>query len=130
MTNAVYLTLIIDGVQMPTRHLESVYINDELVWSANTGRSVTALFVGDIVGEKITVSLNFKCLTHSQFKMMKNALPGLGAPFKHVQLIQPNGEAIVDFKIYRATIGRDLRNTAFADGEVVYKDVSVEMIEQ
>lgn len=130
MTETVYLTLLIDGVAMPTRHLEEVYINDELVWSANTGRSVTALFVGDIVGEKITMSLKFRCLKHSQFKTIKSALPGIGSPYKRVQLIQPNGETIVDFTVYRATVGRDMNNTSFERGEVVYRQISFELIEQ
>ena len=125
-----YMTLLIDGVEMPTRHLDKVFVNEELVWSSNSGRSVTALWVGDITDEKFTISLNFRCLSHSQYKIIKAALPSVDAPYKTVKLVQADGEVVLEMTAYRATVSRDFSAATFANGEVVYNNISFEMIEQ
>jgi hypothetical protein len=125
-----YLYMTIDGVEMPTRNLDELLINDEIVWSSNAGRAETALFGGDIVDEKTTICLNFKCIKSSEFKKIKNALPGLEGAFKDVVIKEPNGDELLNIRIYRATVTRDMSGCTVSRGQVVYANVSFDLIQQ
>ena len=52
----------------------SLSVNDEIIWSSDTGRTLSGRMVGDPVAQKKTVSLKGENLTGGGGKIIKNNL--------------------------------------------------------
>lgn len=52
----------------------SLSVNDEIIWSSDTGRTLSGRMVGDPVAQKKTVSLKWEYLTEAEEKIIKNTL--------------------------------------------------------
>ena len=50
----------------------SLSVNDEIIWSSDTGRTLSGRMVGDPVAQKKTVSLKWEYLTEAEEKIIKN----------------------------------------------------------
>lgn len=64
----------INGVCMPTPDKDGITYGKEPLWSSNSGRTASGLYVGDLVAEKMTVDISFSNLTESDVRLIENAL--------------------------------------------------------
>ena len=49
----------------------SITVNDEIIWTSDTGRTLAGYMVGDPVAEKKTVSIKWGILTEAQMAVIK-----------------------------------------------------------
>lgn len=64
--------LLAGGVEMPCP--DSLKINNEIIWSANTGRTSNGTMVGDVVAEKYNVEIGWGMLTAAQYQKIKSGM--------------------------------------------------------
>jgi len=60
------LDIVASDILLPSP--TSVSLNDTLLWTSDTGRTLAGTMVGDITGAYITVSLKWQMLTQNEFK--------------------------------------------------------------
>lgn len=102
----------------------SLSVNDELIWTSDTGRTLSGYMVGDVVAEKKTVSVKWEYLTETEVQTIKNTLiPGF-FPFS----FRDDGIEIT-IQSYRGTISKEHLGK-LGDGIYYYKSVSVDIVQR
>ena len=109
------------GVEMPCP--VEIKLNNEIIWSANTGRSSTGTMVGDVVAEKQTVEITWGILTGSQARRIKQYMV---TGFFDIEI---NLDETISFTGYRSTLSLQFLGI-LSDGISYYKSVTVSLIEQ
>lgn len=66
--------LKINGYTPPMPDREGYIVTENKIWSKNTGRTASALMVGDIVGRKYSVALTWSDLKQSDVADIDNAI--------------------------------------------------------
>ena len=101
-------------------------VNNELIWSSNTGRSIGAgsagLMVGDVIANKRTVHIEWGVLTNAEFNTIANNMPNGFFPFR-IQLDSSN----TDITVYHGTLKRTMLGSPDSD---FYSSAQVDVIEQ
>lgn len=102
----------------------SISVNDEIIWTSDTGRTLSGLMVGDPVAEKKTVSIRWGVLTETELKTIKNVMIAGFFPFS----FRDDG---VDMTIdmYRGTMTKEQLGW-LDDGKFYYKSASVDVIQR
>ena len=59
----------------------SLSVADEIIWTSDTGRTLTGYMVGDVVAEKKTVSIKWGFLTDADVKLIKSRMVAGFFPF-------------------------------------------------
>lgn len=106
-----------NGVVLPSP--VSISVNDEIIWSSDTGRTLSGEMVGDIVATKDTVSIQWAWLTNNEMNTIHNAIHN-GKFFPLV--IEAIG---IDITAYRGAITKSPRNVGT---DVFYESASVDFI--
>lgn len=102
----------------------SLSVNDELIWTSDTGRTLSGYMVGDVVAEKKTVSVKWEFLTETEVQTIKNTLiPGF-FPFS----FRDDGVEIT-IQSYRGTMAKEHLGR-LGDGIYYYKSVSVDIVQR
>lgn len=102
----------------------SLSVNDEIIWTFDTGRTLAGLMVGAVVAQKKNLSIKWEFLTESQVKTIKNTLvPGF-FPFS----FRDDGIDIT-IQSYRGTLSKEHLGD-IGDGLYWYKSVSVDIIQR
>lgn len=102
----------------------SLLVNDELIWTSDTGRTLSGYMVGDIVAEKKNLSIKWEFLTEEQVTTIKNTLiPGF-FPFS----FHDDGIDIT-IESYRGTLSKEHLGD-IGDGNYWYRSVSVDIIQR
>lgn len=110
-------------VQLPAP--DEIVINNEIIWSSNTGRSGTGKMIGDVIAEKNTFSISWAGIRRSsEYNMIKNALVAGFFPIK----VRTDEES-VELTSYRGTLSARPRGQ-LADGYYYYDSISVDIVEQ
>lgn len=112
--------LLAGGVEMPCP--VSLKVEDEIIWSANTGRSNTGKMVGDVVAEKQTAEIGWGILTKTEADKIKRYMVSGFFPISFPALG-------ITFTGYRGTLSKELLG-GLSDGITYYKNVSVQLVEQ
>lgn len=99
-------------------------VNDEIIWSANTGRSASGKMLGDVVAEKGTVTITWGILPETDVATIQNAMPAGFFPLKF-----PDGGATRTITVYRGPFEREQLGYV-GDGLLWYRSVSVELVQQ
>lgn len=101
-----------------------ISVNDEIIWSSNTGRTANGKMVGDIVAEKKTVNIKWGVLTESELAVIKRVMIAGFFPFS----FRDDG---IDITIdsYRGTLSKEQIGW-LGDGVFYYKSASVSVIQQ
>lgn len=102
---------------------DELSINNELIWSSNTGRSSTGLMIGDVIAEKNTFGISWRGLRNAdEYKKIKEVfVPG----FFKIQIIL---DETIEITAYRGTISARARGKI---GDTYYYDsISVDIVEQ
>ena len=99
-------------------------VGDEIIWSANTGRSSSGKMLGDVVAEKGTVTITWGILPESDVSLIQKAMP---AGFFSLQF--PDGGGIKTLTVYRGPFQREQLGYV-GDGVLYYRTVTVELVQQ
>lgn len=115
------VTITANGAALPSP--VEIGTGEEIIWSANTGRSTTGLMIGDVVAEKRTFSITWGVLTAAEYEVIRaNIRSGFQA-----FTITADGTSTT-ITAYRGTISGTLLGTY--GGVTYYKDVTTSIIQQ
>lgn len=111
----------VGGVTLPSP--VEMSIDDEIIWSSDTGRTLSGQMVGDVISEKKNISIQWGILDEDEFLTIKNSLiPGF-FPFS----IHDNGEDIT-LEGYRSAISKDY--LGLLSGKHYYRSTTVSIIQR
>jgi hypothetical protein len=102
----------------------SLSIADELIWSSDTGRTLSGKMVGDVVAEKKTVSISWGILTEAELVKIKNKLT---KGFFPVTFRDDGG--LITISVYRGTLTKEILGK-LSDGVFYYKSATVDLVQQ
>lgn len=102
----------------------SITVNDELIWTSDTGRTMDGTMVGEIVAEKKTVAIKWGVLQESELVLIKS---GIIVGFFPVTFHDDG----IDMTItaYRGTLSKEQLGR-LSDGIFWYKSAAVDLIER
>lgn len=102
----------------------SLSIADELIWTADTGRTLSGKMTGDVVAEKKTVSIAWGILTEDEYlKIKRNLTRG----FFPVTFRDDGG--LITINAYRGTLTKEVLGK-LSDGIFYYKSATVDLVQQ
>lgn len=102
----------------------SISVNDEIIWTSDTGRLLNGTMVGDVVAQKKTVSIAWGILPESEVLKIKNTLIAGFFPFT----FHDDGIDIT-IESYRGTLSKQHLGD-IGDGIYYYRSVSVDIIQR
>lgn len=114
--------LFAEGVALPAP--VELSVNDEIIWSSNTGRVSSGLMVGDVVAEKKNLSIKWGILTESEVALIASKLTPGFFPLTFFD----NG-VYTTLSFYRSTLQKEVLGYN-GDGIFYYRSVSVSLIQQ
>ena len=115
------ITITANGVTLPSP--TELGTTEEIIWSANTGRSTTGLMVGDVVAQKRTLQLRWGVLTAAEYDTIRT---NLRSGFNPVTLTVDGSS--VTITAYRGTLSGTVMGTY--GGTTYYREASVSIIQQ
>lgn len=102
----------------------SLTVNDEIIWTSDTGRTLAGYMIGDVVAEKKNLSLRWEYLTEDEYLTIKNTLIAGFMPFTfHDDGID------MTIEVYRGTLSKDQLGR-LSDGIFYYRSVTVDLVER
>ena len=102
----------------------SITVGDEIIWSTDTGRTLSGLMVGDVVAEKKKLSIAWEFLKESEVATIKNTIVAGFVP-----LTFRDGGATFTIQVYRGTLTKEQLGE-LGDGIFWYRSASVELVQQ
>lgn len=114
--------LKVGGVDLPPPI--SMAVDDEIIWSANSGRTTDATMVADVVAEKKTLNVEWGILSEADVALIKSALKPGFFPIT----FRDDGKDIT-INAYRGTMSKDAAGF-LSDGVFYYRSLSVSLIQQ
>lgn len=101
-----------------------ITVDDEIIWSSNTGRAASGDMIGDIVTEKKNISIKWGVLKESELSLIKQVMIAGFFPFS----FHDDG---IDLTItsYRGTLSKEQLGY-IGDGIFYYKSASVNVIQK
>lgn len=110
-----------NGTLLPSP--DAITAADEIIWSADTGRSASGKMLGDVIAEKETFNVEWGVLTKAEYGVIRSALLSGFHPFAIT--IDGTTDTITS---YRGTLTAPLLGTF--GGVTYYKGVTVSVIQQ
>ena len=102
----------------------SISINDEIIWTSDTGRTLAGYMIGNPVAEKKTLSVKWGILTETEIKLIKKTLiPG----YFPVSFYEDGID--ITISSYRGTLSKEQLGW-LGDGIFYYKSASVDIIQR
>ncbi|PWJ27993.1 hypothetical protein A8806_110168 [Faecalicatena orotica] len=102
----------------------SITVNDELIWTADTGRLMDGTMAGDVVAEKKTVSIKWGIMPETDIVKIKS---GIIIGFFPVTFRDDGVELTIE--TYRGTLSKEHLGY-IGDGIYWYRSASVDLIER
>lgn len=99
-------------------------VDDEIIWSSDTGRTMDGLMIGDVVAEKKNLKISWGILTESELVMIKQ---NLIAGFFPVTFHDDGMDITIES--YRGTLSKSVIGK-LGDGIFYYRSASVNLIER
>ena len=100
-----------------------VSIEDEIIWSSDSGRDLSGLFAGDVIADKKTISVVWGVLSASDVNTIQS---NLASGYIPVTFQDASGNVTID--AYRGTLSKVLLGTF--GGVTWYKSVSCKIIQR
>ena len=102
----------------------SLSVNDEIIWTSDTGRTLSGLMIGSVVAQKKNLSIKWEYLTDGDVKLIRSRLIAGFFPFTF-------HDSGIDFTIesYRGTLTKDQIGD-IGDGYFWYRSVTVDIIQR
>lgn len=101
-----------------------ISVDDEIIWTSDTGRTLSGKMFGDAVAEKKNIKIDWGLTTEKEACLLKKYLT---TGFYPVTL-HDDGEDIT-IEVYRGTMSK-VHLGDIGDGEYWYRSVSVTLIER
>lgn len=102
----------------------SLSINDELIWTSETGRLMDGTMAGEVVAEKKTVSIKWGVLQESDIVLIKS---GIISGFFPITFHDDGVD--MTLTMYRGTLTKE-QIGRLGDGIFWYRSASVDLIER
>lgn len=102
----------------------SIAVGDEIIWSTDTGRTLSGLMVGDVVAEKKKLSIEWGLLQASEVATIQNTIVAGFVP-----LTFRDGGDTLTIQVYRGTLTKE-QIGELGDGIFWYRSASVELVQQ
>ncbi len=102
----------------------SISVNDEIIWTSDTGRTLSGTMIGDVVAEKKNINIKWGILPEEEAVLIKNTLAAGFFPFT----FRDDGMEIT-IESYRGTLSKEQLGW-IGDGIFYYKSVSVDIIQR
>ena len=119
--------IYIDGVQMPSPALDGVSVDDEKIWSSNTGRlAASGEMTGTITAIKHTVSIKWNALDFLAVRKIRQSVTNVAA-WHSLRLCGPDGLEM-NLTVYFGT--PHFAMYSYAQGLQYCSSVSVKAIER
>lgn len=115
-------TLTAGGTQLPSP--VSIQVDDEIIWSSDSGRDLSGLFSGDIVAEKKTVTISWGILTEGEVAVLQTKLCAGYFP-----LVFRDAGGDVTIESYRGTLSKVMLGYV-GDGILYYKSASCKVVQR
>lgn len=116
--------LIIGGVTMPALKKDGLTITKEKVWSSNTGRTVTGMMVGDLVGIKYKLQCEWPPLSAEDAAKIDAAI---SRAFFTVSFWDPRANARITRTMYAGAPTYPVHSYAIG---TPYTGITVDLIER
>lgn len=113
--------LSVNGIELPSPI--EISVDDELIWSADTGRDLSGLFSGDVIAEKKTVSISWGILTATEIEIIKSNLVSGYFPLK---FLDSSGYLVIES--YRGTLSKTM--LGYIGGTLYYKSASCKIVQR
>lgn len=110
------------GVNLPAP--VSMKISDEIIWSSDTGRTLSAYMIGEALAEKKTISLQWAFLKEPEMLLVKNTIAVGFFPIT----FRDDG-ANITIESYRGTLSKEVLGD-IGDGEFWYRSASVDIVQR
>lgn len=108
------------GLPDPT----SIAIDDEIIWSEDTGRNLSGIFIGDVIAEKKKVSVKWEFLRESEVLAIRNNVVKGFFPVTFY-----DDGANLTITAYRSTLSKESIGRLM-DGIYWYRSVTVDIIQR
>ena len=102
----------------------SLTVNDEIIWTSDTGRTLAGYMIGDVVATKKTLGIRWEYLTEDELLAIKNALI---AGFMPITFHDDGIDMTIE--VYRGTMSKDQLGR-LSDGVFYYRSVTVDLVER
>ena len=102
----------------------SLSVDDEIIWSSDTGRTMSGIMIGDIVAEKKNIGIEWAFLQESEVKLIKSTIVAGFVPLT----FRDAGEDIT-IMVYRGTLQKEAIGR-LGDGIFWYRKVSTSIVQQ
>lgn len=99
-------------------------VNDEIIWSSDTGRTLDGTMMGDVIAEKKNLEIEWAWLTEQEVALIKNSLV---AGFFPITFRDYGVEVTIES--YRSTISKDVAGN-IGDGNFYYRSVTTSVIQK
>ena len=110
------------GVALPDP--VSIKIDDEIIWTSDTGRTMSGLFVGEIVATKKNVAIKWEFLQEKEVALLSNRMIAGYFP-----LTFRDEGLIITIDAYRGTLSKEPIGF-LTDGIYWYRSVSTSTIQR
>lgn len=102
----------------------SLSVSDELIWTSDTGRTLSGYMIGDVVAEKKNLSIKWGMLTEDDIKLIKSRLIAGFFP-----LTFHDDGIDVTIEAYRGTLSKEHLGR-LGDGQYWYRSATVDIIQR
>ena len=100
-----------------------ISIDDEIIWSSDSGRDLSGLFAGDVIAEKKTISITWGVLDEEEVQLIQDILKA-----GYIPLTFRDVGGYVTIDAYRGTLSKVLLGEY---GDVLYfKSVTCKIIQR
>ena len=115
------MTIYAGGTALPSA--SDLSIDDEQIWTSDSGRDLSGLFSGDVIAEKKTLSIGWEYLTETEVSLIKSKLTAGYIPVT----FEDCGEKVT-LDSYRGTLSRVFLGTF--GGVTYYKSVTCKIVQR
>lgn len=102
----------------------SLTVNDEIIWTSDTGRTLSGYMIGDVLATKKKLGIQWGILTEDEVLLIKNTLI---AGFMPLTFHDDGMDMTIE--AYRGTMSKEQLGY-LGDGIFYYRSVSVDVIER
>ena len=102
----------------------TITVNDEIIWSSNTGRCASGEMIGDVIAQKKNLTIKWEMLEESELALIIKVLIAGYFPFS----FRDDGVDLT-IKTYRGTLSKEQLGW-IGDGLFYYKTVTVSVIQK
>lgn len=114
--------LSVNGVALPSP--TSIQIDDEIIWSSDSGRDLSELFSGDVIAQKKTITIGWGVLPEKAVKLIQEKLCAGYFPVTFWDTGQ-----FLTIEAYRGTLSK-VALGQIGDGIFYYKSVSCKIVQR